>query len=330
MRNRIHVRRGLRLVVAAAAAIGLCLSMTGQAVAAPSVSELERQIDAAWNKLEPIIEQYNMVHSQLTANRAKAAALSKRLAPLELQIQLSGAELNDAAAAMYMGGQVSRLNALLSAPSPAEFAEKMTTLELLAKTEQDQIAGVVVLRDRYAGDKAKLDTLVAELTSQDTALAAQKKTIEKQIAALQKLRQQVYGTSGATGKFKPVACPVDYLSGPGGTAAKKACSLIGKPYIWGAAGPDGYDCSGLTLTAWKAAGVTLRHYTKWQWEDNKPVSRADLRPGDLVFFFSDLHHMGLYVGGGWMVHAPTTGDFVRMAKIDSPYLPIAGYRRPPA
>jgi peptidoglycan DL-endopeptidase CwlO len=124
-----------------------------------------------------------------------------------------------------------------------------------------------------------------------------------------------------------VACPVDYIPGPGGVAAKKACSLIGKPYIWAAAGPDGYDCSGLTLAAWAAAGVTLRHYTNWQWSDTTPVSRADLRPGDLVFFFSDLHHMGIYVGGGWMVHAPTTGDYVRMAKIDSPYLPIAGFRR---
>ncbi|NUR72309.1 MAG: NlpC/P60 family protein [Hamadaea sp.] len=323
------MHRLLRAILTLTALVAATIGLGGPAAAAPSVAELERQIDAAWNKLEPIIEQYDMIHGQLTANRAKVATLNKQLGPLELQIHLSAAGLNDAAATMYMGGQMSRLNALLSAPDPGDFADKMTTLELLAQSERQQIAGVVVMRDKYAADKARLDALVAELAGQDTALAAQKKTIEKQISALQKLRQQVYGSSGAVGKLKPVACPVDYLGGPGGTAAKKACSLIGKPYIWGAAGPSGYDCSGLTLTAWKAAGVTLRHYTKWQWEDNKPVSRADLRPGDLVFFFSDLHHMGIYVGGGWMVHAPTTGDFVRMAKIDSAYLPIAGYRRVP-
>jgi peptidoglycan DL-endopeptidase CwlO len=327
MRTPTHVAHPIRLLAAAALAVAMSLALGATAGAAPSASDLEKQIDTAWNKLEPIIEQYNMVHGQLTANKAKADALAKRLAPLELQIRLSGAELGDAASTMYMGGQLSRLNALLSAPTPADFADKMTTLEMFARTEQDQISSVVVMRDRYAADKAKLDALVAQLAEQDAALGAQKKTIEKQIASLQKLRQQVYGSSGALGKFKPVACPVDYFSGSGGIAAKKACSLIGKPYIWGAAGPDGYDCSGLTLTAWKAAGVTLRHYTKWQWQDNTPISRSQLRPGDLVFFFSDLHHMGLYVGGGWMVHAPTTGDFVRMAKIDSPYLPIAGYRR---
>jgi cell wall-associated NlpC family hydrolase len=123
-------------------------------------------------------------------------------------------------------------------------------------------------------------------------------------------------------------CPVEYNGDKGSIAAKKACSLIGKPYIWASAGPRGYDCSGLTLAAWATVGVTLGHFTGWQWNETKPVSRANLRPGDLVFFFADRHHMGIYVGGGWMVHAPTTGDFVRMAKIDSPYLPIAGYRRP--
>lgn len=324
----MHPHPLIRMVAAAAAATVLSLGLGATAHAAPTAAELEKQIDTAWNKLEPIIEQYNMVHSQLKTNKAKADALNRRLGPLQLQIQLSGAEIGEAAAIMYMGGHVSRINALLTAPTPADFADKMTTLEILAATQQQAISGVVAMRDKYAADKTKLDAVVAELASQDAALAAQKKTIEKQIASLQKLRQQLYGSSGATGKLKPVACPVEYLGGPGGTAAKKACSLIGKPYIWGAAGPDGYDCSGLTLTAWKAAGVTLRHYTKWQWEDNTPISRSQLRPGDLVFFFSDLHHMGLYVGGGWMVHAPTTGDFVRMAKIDSPYLPIAGYRRP--
>jgi cell wall-associated NlpC family hydrolase len=72
--------------------------------------------------------------------------------------------------------------------------------------------------------------------------------------------------------------------------------------------------------------VSLRHYTKWQWEDGKAVSRADLKPGDLVFYYTDLHHMGIYVGGNTIVHAPHTGDYVRMAPLDR--MPITGFRRP--
>jgi cell wall-associated NlpC family hydrolase len=73
--------------------------------------------------------------------------------------------------------------------------------------------------------------------------------------------------------------------------------------------------------------VTLGHYTGWQYNEGKPVTRAQLRPGDLVFFYGDLHHEGMYVGGNWMVHAPHTGDYVRMAPIDRG-MPIAGFRRP--
>ncbi len=80
------------------------------------------------------------------------------------------------------------------------------------------------------------------------------------------------------------------------------------------------------MVAWASAGVSLRHYTKWQWEDGKAVSRADLKPGDLVFYYTDLHHMGIYVGGNTIVHAPHTGDYVRMAPLDR--MPITGFRRP--
>jgi cell wall-associated NlpC family hydrolase len=171
------------------------------------------------------------------------------------------------------------------------------------------------------------DELPPRTTKQDADLAARKKTIETQLASLRKLRLAAFASSGASGNFKPVACPVDYIGGAAGKAAQTACAQIGKPYVWAADGPGSFDCSGLTLYAWAAAGVTLRHYTKWQWQDGTPVSRANLRPGDLVFYFSDLHHMGMYVGGGWIVHAPTSGDVVRMAKIDAVGT-VAGYRRP--
>jgi cell wall-associated NlpC family hydrolase len=293
----------------------------------PTIAELEKQIDDQWNQLEPTIEKYNQVHSSLKVNQVKAAALQKKLNPLQLQVDLALSRVSAIATQMYKGGQASMVNALLAGGSPGSLADRLTTLDQMARRQREQINNVVTARDKYAADKKPLDDLVKTLAEQDADLAARKKTIEKKINDLQQLRIKVYGsTTGATGVLKPVACPYEYDGGPGGIAAKKACSLIGKPYIWAAAGPYGYDCSGLTLAAWKAAGVTLRHYTGWQWDDTRRVARSDLRPGDLVFFFSDLHHMGLYVGGGWMVHAPQTGDHVRMARIDN--YPIAGYGRP--
>jgi peptidoglycan DL-endopeptidase CwlO len=108
---------------------------------------------------------------------------------------------------------------------------------------------------------------------------------------------------------------------PGGASAKAlgalqaALSKRGSPYVWGAAGPSTFDCSGLTMWAYAQVGITLPHFTGSQWNVGIHISRSQLRPGDLVFFFSDLHHMGMYLGNGMMVHAPHTGDVVRIAPI---------------
>lgn len=98
-------------------------------------------------------------------------------------------------------------------------------------------------------------------------------------------------------------------------AIAEAQRQLGKPYEWGAAGPDSFDCSGLTMWSWRAGGKSLPHSTYAQWDSTSRVAIADLQPGDLVFFGSDLHHMGLYVGNGQMIEAPYTGAYVRYASI---------------
>jgi peptidoglycan DL-endopeptidase CwlO len=306
----------------------LSVSTAVPASASPTPAEIEQQINEAWNKLEPLIEQYNGVHAQLQATQAKIDALQQQMSPLQAQVDLAMARVGAVSAQLYQLGPGYELASLLSSAAPQTFVDQLSVLNQMAASVSAQVADVTALRDRYAGQKKPLDDLKVTLAAQDADLAARKSAIQAQMDQLQKLRLAAYGASGgATGNLRPVACPQQYYGDPGSIAAKKACSLIGKPYIWGSAGPTGYDCSGLTLTAWKAAGVTLQHYTKWQWNEGKPVTRANLRPGDLVFYYSDLHHMGIYVGNGWIVHAPHTGDYVRMAEIDRG-MPIAGYRRP--
>jgi cell wall-associated NlpC family hydrolase len=105
-----------------------------------------------------------------------------------------------------------------------------------------------------------------------------------------------------------------------------AIAQLGKPYAWGAAGPGSYDCSGLTMMAWLAAGVSLPHYTAAQYAATAHVPIANLQPGDLVFFGTDLHHVGLYAGGGMMIDAPYTGTVVRYDSIFWPDLQPFGGR----
>ncbi|MFN8076274.1 MAG: NlpC/P60 family protein [Kineosporiaceae bacterium] len=120
------------------------------------------------------------------------------------------------------------------------------------------------------------------------------------------------------GQGGSVGCGSFALGGVDERAARAirfACAQLGEPYRWGAAGPGAWDCSGLTMGAWAAAGVGLPHSSRMQAGYGRPVSRSELRPGDLVFFYHPITHIGLYLGGGMMIHAPHTGDVVRIAPL---------------
>jgi cell wall-associated NlpC family hydrolase len=328
--KRIEARRAaiLRRVLCAVAAVGVILSGPAVAHAAPNPSAIEDQIDKQWNDLEPVIERYNHVHSQLLNNQAQLKLLTNQLDPLELQVNLALSQVRGLAADAYMQGAPNAYKAMLMDGSPEQLTDKLLYVDQLARRQEDQISGVAKLRDKYAADKQDLATLTQSVAARDKDLATQKDQIQKKIDDLQKLRTQAYGAKDPDdGPLRTGPCPVTYTNDQGGRAAQKACSLIGKPYVFGSGGPSSYDCSGLTAAAWGSVGVHLEHYTRDQWNEGRPVSRGELKPGDLVFYFpGSLHHVAIYIGGGMVVHAPHTGDFVRMATIDRG--PIAGYRRP--
>jgi cell wall-associated NlpC family hydrolase len=327
--KRIEARSAaiLRSIACAVAAVGILLT-PGVANATPSPSSIEKQIDEQWNKLEPVIEQYNNVHNQLLKNQAQLRKIDKRLAPLELEVDLAMSQVGNMAGQAYMQGSPSAMKALVVSGSPTGLTEKLTFLDQISRHQRESVSGAAKLRDQLAGDKRDLDTLTKAVAARDKALAQQKKDIQKKVDELQKLRIRAYGTSGvADGPFKTGPCPVDYTDDKGGRAAQKACDLIGKPYVFGAEGPGGYDCSGLTKVAWAAVGVHLEHFTGDQIGAGRAVSRSQLQPGDLIFYGSPVHHVGIYVGGNTMVHAPHTGDHVRMASIDRSGA-ITGIRRP--
>jgi cell wall-associated NlpC family hydrolase len=224
-----------------------------------------------------------------------------------------------------MGNNTSAVNAILSSGSPTTLAEQLSVLDQFARRQQADVQAVMDLKQRYAAQKASLDTLVAQLTKTEAEQVAKAKAINAEIDRLQQLRMQAYG-SGAGGPLRPAPCPATYPGGPAGVAVKFACAQIGKPYVWAAAGPSAYDCSGLTMAAWASAGVALPHNAAAQRQVTANVTRANLRPGDLVFYYSDLHHVGTYVGGGWVVHASQAGVPIQMQLMDQS--PIDSFGRP--
>jgi cell wall-associated NlpC family hydrolase len=329
--KRIEARRVaiLRSLACAVAAVGVIVASPAAAIATPSPSSVEKQIDTQWNQLEPIVEAYNHVHGQLQANRAKQKKLNAELAPLQLKVELAISQVSDMATDVYMQGAPNAMTAMVMSGSPTGLTEKLTYLDQLARHQRESVADVAKLRDKLTADKQDLDILTQSVAARDAQLAQQKNDIQKKIDALQKLRIKAYGASGLSDTtFRTGPCPVEYTNDKGGRAAQFACDQIGKAYVFGSPGPSTFDCSGLTAAAWASVGVHLDHYTKDQWGETTPITASQLRPGDLVFYFpGSLHHVAIYIGGGKVVQAPQTGDFVRMSPVGYPG-PIAGYRRP--
>ncbi|MGC5051345.1 NlpC/P60 family protein [Micromonospora sp. DT48] len=291
----------------------------------PRVADIESRIDKDWNRLEAVIEQHNATRQDLAGRRREAEALDARIMPLQRQVDEALDRVGKLAAGAYKGDQVRAVNMLLGARSPGEVVEHIGLLDRYARFQQEDIRHASDLRDELAAAKARLDSTIDQLTRTEAELARKRHQIDAEIDRLQRLRLRAYGKGGG-GPLRPAPCPARYPGGAAGEAVTFACAQIGKPYSWGAEGPHAYDCSGLTLAAWSRAGVSLPHNAARQRRVTASVSRAELRPGDLVFYYRDLHHVGMYVGGGWVVHASRAGQPVKMKRLDSS--PVHSFGRP--
>ena len=323
-----RMRRPLyHAAVGALTVMALVLVGGAQAHAEPTVAEIEKEINTLWAEAEPAIEQYNHIHEQYKTNKAKQVALEKQIAPLRRQVELAQARVGVMAAQVYKGSQANAMNALVSTGDPGQFIDQLSVLDQLARDQQRQLSGVTTTMAKYQKQKAPIDGLVTKLAAQDAELAGKKKQIEIRLNQLQTLRTKAYGTTGGTGSYRPWPCPSSYLPTAGYKAAKYACSQTGDPYVWAAEGPNSYDCSGLTLASWKQQGVYLPHNAAQQRKSMPYVTRANLQIGDLVFYYGNLRHVGIFVGNNKVVHAPTFGDHVRMADMDAAG-PIHSFGRP--
>ncbi|WP_432052959.1 NlpC/P60 family protein [Streptomyces xiamenensis] len=201
-----------------------------------------------------------------------------------------------------------------------KLAEARQLLEQLTEEEQDELAELERLEREEAERVAEQERLEREAAERAAAEEAARAQEEADAAAGQGSGGSGSG-SGSGG------------SDTGGTYATKAEAAIafaeaqiGKPYVWGATGPNSYDCSGLTQAAWREAGVTIPRVTWDQVNIGTKIAKSDLQPGDLVFFYSDISHVGLYIGGGQMIHAPKPGDVIKVESID--YMPWHSAVRP--
>jgi len=192
---------------------------------------------------------------------------------------------------------------------------------------------------------ARQGAFVRASRAKRNTLAHQLATSQAHVAALQAARRAALAAEAAAAAARAAAAAQEgpsqapswalgsgASSTQGDIAANWALTQLGKPYQWGGAGPDSYDCSGLTMDAWARAGVQLAHWTGYQWQSGPQIPLSDLQRGDLLFYATNnadpatIHHVGIYIGNGMMVDAPYTGAFVRIDSIYQPGVPIGAIR----
>ena len=338
------MKRQITSGVIAAALLAAALFGT-PSQAAPSRAELEvaqERLLEIERDFELVVERYNLVHEQLVAVQAEMGEI--RLVAREIERRMSSKE--DAAISLaselYKGGTTDAMEVVLSAEN---LAEVMTRLQYLKSTQKAQTE----VFEALAADRSLLDQKLAELdearnkalqaetelnelredielklVEQEDEVATLRAAVERaeelarqrELAAQRAAREAAAATGTLQSVGPPIPQTVDYTAkaaNPRAQAAVDAAlSQVGKPYQWGAEGPDSYDCSGLTLWAWAHAGVSLPHNSGMQYDATPRVERSDWQPGDLLFFGSPIHHVSMYIGNGQMVEAPYSGQYVRV------------------
>jgi cell wall-associated NlpC family hydrolase len=291
--------------------------------AATSEEAAELVADAS-HDLEVVTEKFNEARETLRQQRADVADAEKDAAEAEDQLAALDGQIRELARTAYTGdGLSSTIDLMLTSDSADEFLSSMGTLDAIAGHTDEAISEVVAASDeaetaRAAAEAAakEAEATVARIREQQADLEARIADYEEQYdelsAAEQSAVDQAHGGS-IVGSPQAAAAPGQAAQ----VALDTAMAQIGDPYVWAAAGPDAFDCSGLTQYAYAAAGVSLPHSSSMQSQMGTPVSRSELQPGDLVFFYSPVSHVGMYIGNGQMVHASTSGQPVQVASLDS-------------
>jgi cell wall-associated NlpC family hydrolase len=300
------------------------------ASAAPTQASLEAQLQRLNRQADQLVEEYNQSRLLLKRLRKTRDELRAQASGAESDLRALQTTLGARAAAAYVQGAGNTLAAVLNSEDPASAIDRVQVLELLASHDGDLMDRLALAGKAYDGRKRDLDAAEREAAAEVARLDAKKAEVERAAARTRELLSQMRARS-ASASSSPSASPAPSPppssggSGAGATAVRWAMSQVGKPYCYGGAGPSCYDCSGLTMRAWGQAGVSLPHSSAAQYGVGRHISASELQPGDLVFYYSPISHVSIYIGNGQRVSATHTGDYVRVQSLGSS---IVGFSRP--
>lgn len=338
-----HTARTAATLALAGAATATGFDGTGHAEPQLTPTQVKAKVNQLYQEAEEATEKYDGAKEDADAAQQRLNALRDETARKQGKLNSARDTLGSFAAAQYRDGDFAPTVQLALSSDPDRYLDAAAFTE---RVGDRQAAAVSQVREQLREIEQLRGAARVELTSlrsRQAQLRRQKKTITTKLDEARRLlagltarrRTEVTGGGAAPGRASRSAPDARHTLAQARTASAPndrvaaalsyAYAKLGSPYVWGAAGPDAFDCSGLVQAAYRSAGISLPRTTYAQIDAGRRVSRSELQPGDLVFFYSGVSHVGIYVGNGQMIHAPNPSAPVRLAPVD--LMPFAGATR---
>ncbi|MBP3080235.1 C40 family peptidase [Streptomyces sp. CHA1] len=320
------------LTATAAAAVALT-SQTAHADPKPSKTEVKAKVDKLYEEAEKASEKYNGAKEKQDKLEGQIGNLQDKVARGQEELNELRQALGSAASAQYRTGGIDPSLQLFLSADPDDYLDKASALDQLSSKQAEGVKKIQAKQRDLAQQRQEAQAKLQDLSDTRKELGDKKKQVQGKLADAQKLlnsltaaeraqlQQEEERASRSAGDRVELGDAVP-ASNRGAAALAAAKSKVGTPYVWGATGPNSFDCSGLTSWAFAQAGYTIPRMSQDQANAGTRIaSQSALKPGDLVIFYSDLHHVGFYAGNGQVLHAPKPGANVRYESINNmPYM----------
>ncbi|MEE1812101.1 C40 family peptidase [Streptomyces sp. BE133] len=317
------LNRGTRVTVLSAAAATAAATL-GAATANADPQDAPRtakaRVDRLYSEAERATEQYNKAGENADRLRGELKRTQDRAARDQERLNRMRTALGSVVSAQYRSGGLDPSLALLLSSDPDTYLDRAATLDRLTEHRATELRQLQQAQRSLAQTRAEAARALADLERNRAAVTRHKRTVERKLARAKQLLDALPGAdradferSSRSGRYDAFPAMADL---PAGSARATAAVLavrqaLGRPYIWGANGPGGFDCSGLMQWAYAQAGVSLPRTSQAQRYAGRMVPLSEARPGDLVAYRADAGHIGMYVGNGQVIHAPYPGAPVR-------------------
>ena len=349
-RKHTFARPGAALAAVMIMIAGLALTSTVPAAAAPDkkdVARAEATAKGLYHEAEIASERYNDARVTLAETRLRLRSLGADLRRQQATVDAMRSQVATMVVSNYQDGALSTASQVVLSQNPDSFIDNLSAVTTYNSQRGEAMREFGTEMERLSLRKKAVKEELGSVSRIEHRLATEKRTIDTKAAAAKKalagIRAKVRAartpaptaSTPASTPSTPASTPSTPAStssasvpasGRAGAAIGYAMAQVGKAYVFGAAGPSAFDCSGLTMMAWAQAGVALPHSSSAQYSSGQHVSEADLQPGDLVFYYSPISHVGMYIGGGKIVNAENPSVGIKVTDLHA--MPYVGAVRP--